>query len=31
MPAFEGQISEEDRWNILNYLRATFSATPALQ
>jgi len=31
MPAFEGQISEEDRWNILNYLRATFTATPALQ
>jgi copper transport protein len=31
MPGFEGQISEEDRWNILNYLRATFSATPAQQ
>jgi copper transport protein len=29
MPAFEGQISEEDRWNILNYLRATFTAQPA--
>jgi mono/diheme cytochrome c family protein/uncharacterized membrane protein len=29
MPAFEGQISEEDRWNILNYLRATFTAEPA--
>ena len=29
MPAFEGQISEEDRWNILNYLRATFAAEPA--
>jgi copper transport protein len=29
MPAFENQISEEDRWNILNYLRANFTATPA--
>ena len=28
MPAFEGQLSEEDRWNILNYLRATFTAQP---
>ncbi len=31
MPAFEGQISETDRWNILNYLRATFTAQPATQ
>jgi copper transport protein len=31
MPAFEGQISETDRWNILNYLRATFTAEPATQ
>jgi copper transport protein len=29
MPAFEDQISEEDRWNILNYLRATFTKQPA--
>jgi mono/diheme cytochrome c family protein len=29
MPAFEGQISEEDRWNILNYLRDTFTLEPA--
>jgi mono/diheme cytochrome c family protein len=29
MPAFEGTISEKDRWNILNYLRATFAAEPA--
>jgi copper transport protein len=29
MPAFEEQLSEEDRWNILNYLRATFTAEPA--
>ena len=27
MPSFEGSISVEDRWNILNYLRATFSST----
>jgi copper transport protein len=26
MPAFEGQISPDDRWNILNYLRDRFSA-----
>ena len=29
MPAFEGQLSETDRWNILNYLRATFTEEPA--
>jgi mono/diheme cytochrome c family protein len=25
MPAFKNSIAEEDRWNILNYLRATFT------
>jgi copper transport protein len=29
MPAFEGQLSEEDRWNILNYLRDRFTEQPA--
>jgi copper transport protein len=28
MPAFENILSEEDRWNILNYLRATFTEEP---
>ena len=28
MPPFENQLSEEDRWNILNYLRVTFTAEP---
>ncbi len=31
MPAFEGTISPTDRWNILNYLRATFTEQPATQ
>ena len=31
MPAFEGQLSEEDRWNILNFLRAQFTEAPASQ
>ncbi len=28
MPAFGSQISDQDRWNIINYLRATFSEEP---
>ena len=31
MPAFGQQFSEEDRWNILNYLRATFTEQPVTQ
>ena len=31
MPSFKNSISEEDRWNILNYLRATFTEQPAAQ
>ncbi len=31
MPSFKNSISEEDRWNILNYLRATFTEQPATQ
>ncbi len=31
MPAFEGQISEDDRWNILNYLRDRFSQPDPLE
>ena len=31
MPAFGGVINEEDRWNILNYLRTTFGTPPASQ
>jgi copper transport protein len=31
MPAFENQLSEEERWHILNYLRAQFTAEPAAQ
>jgi copper transport protein len=31
MPAFKNSISEEDRWNILNYLRATFVEEPLTQ
>ncbi len=29
MPAFKDSISEEDRWNILNYLRDQFGRPPA--
>ena len=29
MPAFKDSISEEDRWNILNYLRDQFGQPPA--
>jgi len=29
MPGFENQLSEEDRWNILNFLRDQFSEAPA--
>ena len=28
MPAFKNSLSEDDRWNILNYLRATFKEQP---
>ena len=28
MPSFSSTISETDRWNILNYLRATFTTDP---
>jgi copper transport protein len=31
MPAFGSALSEEDRWNLLNYLRATFTDQPAQQ
>ena len=31
MPAFENTLSEEERWNILNYLRYQFTEEPALQ
>jgi copper transport protein len=31
MPSFEAQLSEEDRWNILNFLRAMFAEQPAVQ
>jgi copper transport protein len=31
MPAFEGTLSEEDRWNILNYLRSQFGQPPSAQ
>jgi hypothetical protein len=31
MPSFKNSIAEEDRWNILNYLRATFSLDPPTQ
>jgi copper transport protein len=31
MPSFKNSIAEEDRWNILNYLRATFSLDPPKQ
>jgi copper transport protein len=31
MPSFEAQLSEEDRWNILNFLRDTFTEQPAVQ
>ena len=29
MPAFGSQLSEEDRWNIINFLRAQFVEEPA--
>lgn len=31
MPAFGSQISEEDRWNIVNFLRDQFGQPPATQ
>ena len=31
MPSFKESLSEEDRWHILNYLRATFTAEPPSQ
>jgi len=31
MPAFGGALSEEDRWNIMNFLRATFTDQPVAQ
>ncbi len=31
MPSFKNSIEEKDRWNILNYLRATFTEAPATQ
>jgi mono/diheme cytochrome c family protein len=31
MPSFKDSLSEEDRWHILNYLRATFTAEPPSQ
>ncbi len=31
MPAFGSSLSDEDRWNILNYLRATFREDPLAQ
>jgi copper transport protein len=31
MPSFEAQLSEEDRWNILNFLRDMFTEEPAVQ
>jgi mono/diheme cytochrome c family protein len=31
MPSFKNSISDEDRWNILNYLRATFTEQPVTQ
>lgn len=29
MPGFESEIEEEDRWNIINFLRDTFTEAPA--
>jgi mono/diheme cytochrome c family protein len=29
MPAFRDQFSEEDIWNLVNFLRASFSEAPA--
>jgi mono/diheme cytochrome c family protein len=31
MPSFKASISDDDRWNILNYLRDRFGEAPAVQ
>jgi len=31
MPAFKSQLSEEDRWHILNFLRDRFGKPPPTQ